>query len=169
MISIDGYTWDVPCSIERQAEMTPSDISGMLLDKSYFNDVLGTYMKYDLTLAIPPTMEDAYSELYETLTEPVDAHLFVLPYNQGDIELTARVQSIKDILFLSTTQKQYWKGVSFSLIANHPTKKEELGDVIARGMSALPEYRQVPIGTVYVATENGWDVTRYPDADESRY
>ena len=38
--SIDGLEWNVPCQIERTSEMTPSEISGMLLDKSYFNDVV---------------------------------------------------------------------------------------------------------------------------------
>lgn len=68
MITIDGYQWPVPCDIEREAEMTPSEISGMMLDKTYFNDVLGTYMRYDVSLAVPPKLEREYDEIYETLT-----------------------------------------------------------------------------------------------------
>jgi hypothetical protein len=38
MFVLDGMSWDIPCDIERIAEMKASEISGMLLDKSYFND-----------------------------------------------------------------------------------------------------------------------------------
>ena len=33
MWSIDGSNWDVPCTIEREAEVTASEVSGMLLNK----------------------------------------------------------------------------------------------------------------------------------------
>ena len=36
--SIDGLEWQYPCQITREAKLTASDISGMMLDKSYFND-----------------------------------------------------------------------------------------------------------------------------------
>ena len=46
MFSVDGVQWDVPCRIVRTAEIAASEISGMLLDRTYFNDVLGTWMRY---------------------------------------------------------------------------------------------------------------------------
>ena len=156
MITIDGYEWDVPCDIEREAEMTPSEISGLMLDRSYFNDVLGTYMRYDVTLAVPPSREADYATLYETLTDPVDAHMFVLPYNQTTLNLTARVENVQDVLVYTTTRRQLWKGIKFTVIANHPTKSMSLGKVIDRGKSPLPEVIGLPIGTLYVLTENGW-------------
>lgn len=156
MITIDGYEWDVPCDIGREAEVTPSEISGLMLDRSYFNDVLGTYMRYDVTLAVPPSREADYATLYETLTDPVDAHMFVLPYNQSTITLTARVESVQDVLVYTTSHKQLWKGIKFTVIANHPTKAMSLGQVIERGKSPLPEVIGLPIGTLYVLTEDGW-------------
>lgn len=165
MITIDGYEWDVPCDVERAAEMTPSEISGLMLDRSYFNDVLGTYMRYDLTLAVPPSREADYATLYETLTAPVDAHSFVLPYNQDTITLTARVESVQDVLVYTRTRKQYWRGIKFSVIANHPTKTLSLGEVISRGKSPLPEVIGLPIGSLYVLTEDGWEDADIPYAN----
>ena len=98
MISIDGAEWDVPCDLERTADITPSEISGMMLDKTYFNDVLGTFLTYDVTIAVPPTMEEEYFQIYEALTDPVESHQFVMPYNGDTVELTARVESVRDAL-----------------------------------------------------------------------
>ena len=167
MITIDGYEWNVPCNLERVAEITPSEISGMLLDKSYFNDVLGTFLRYEVTLAVPPSMESDYATLYESLTDPVDAHTFVMPYNQNTVTLTARVENVTDVLVYTASKRQYWKGVKFSVIANHPTKSDELGDAIERGLSPMPEVYGAAIGSVYELTENGWIVyTDYEDIDE---
>lgn len=138
MISIDETTWEVPCDVERTADITPSEISGMMLDKTYLNDVIGTYMSYAVTLAVPPTKEYEYVQLYEILTQPVDGHRFILPYNQGMVAITARVESVKDVLVWTKTNKQYWRGVTFTAIANHPTKTMELGEVLLRGLAEVP-------------------------------
>ena len=169
MIIIDGFEWNVPCDIERVAEVTPSEISGLMLDKTYFNDVIGTFLRYDVTLAVPTTMKDEYDSLYETLTDPVDAHSFVMPYGRSTVQITARVENVQDVLVYSTTRKQYWKGVKFSAIANHPTKKMELEEVLSVGVSPFPEAAEFPIGTIYEVTENGWEEVDYPDLDRVYY
>ena len=51
--TVDGVEWNIPCTIERTAEITASEISGLLLNRNYFNDVLGTYMRYTISIAIP--------------------------------------------------------------------------------------------------------------------
>jgi hypothetical protein len=169
MIAIDGFQWDIPCDIDRTAEVTPSEISGMLLDKTYFNDVIGTYLSYDVTLAVPPKMTKEYETLYEALTAPVDAHTFVLPYNNSEIEITARVENVKDALIYTVSHKQYWRGVQFTAISCHPSKKMELGEVLTTGRSPFPETVGVPIGALYEMTATGWVETDLPDGDEVYY
>lgn len=167
MITIDGYTWPIPCDVERTAEVTPSEISGMMLDKSYFNDVIGTFMKYDVTLAVPPSMENDYTVLYETLTAPIDGHEFVMPYGQSDIEVTARVDTVKDVLVYTASAKQYWRGIKFSVTANHPSKYESLGTVVTRGRTPMPAVMDVEEGASFVKTEDDWELLA--DADERYY
>lgn len=156
MVVIDNIRWDVPCDITRTAEMQASEISGMLLNRNYFNDVIGTYMTYDITMAVPTTKMDEYARLYDVLTDPVASHRFVLPYNAGTIELEARVESVQDVYVYVTRAKQYWRGVSFSVIANHPTKAKTLGDVVMFGMYDVPN---ITVGGNGLAT-------RYDDYDE---
>ena len=121
MIKIDGIEWDVPCEIHRTAELKPSEVSGLLLDKTYLNDVLGTYMAYEVTLAVPMDRRSDYTTIYEMLNAPVSAHVFVMPYNQGMTSITGRVADVRDNLFY-TSDGNYWEGCKFTVISNIPSK-----------------------------------------------
>lgn len=127
---VDGNEWDIPCTIERTSEIQSSDISGMMLDKTYFNDVLGTYMQYNLKVAVPFGYEDEYNDLYEVLTEPVAGHDFSFPYADEPIEFNGRIQDVKDVYVRLPDGKMHWRGTSFTVIANEPSKEAQLSDVI---------------------------------------
>lgn len=163
MFTIDGIRWDYPCQIERAAEIKASEISGFMLDKSYFNDVMGTYMSYTVTLAIPPKQMTQYSAVYELLTDPVDAHSFVLPYGNSTITITGRVVSVKDNYVRLAGGAVAWKGTTFTVAANHPTKEVSLDEVITRGAAPLPEGAAVSIGSVWAYGSGGWETV--PSAD----
>ena len=170
MFSIDGLTWDIPCDIERTAEISASEISGLMLDKSYFNDVLGTYMKYTIKLAVPVNMKDEYVQIYEAITNPADGHTFVLPYNDSTITITARVESISDVYVRLANGGVYWKGIRFSIIANHPSKAMTLGQMVVAGRAPLPNVADPQIGDSYTYTASGWvPSVQYEDADDIAY
>ena len=164
--SIDGNAWDYPCRIEREAEMTASEISGMMLDKSYFNDVMGTWRKYDLTLAVPVGAESEYARIYELLTEPVDGHVFVLPYNNSTITITARVASVQDVWVRLPGNQNFWRGTQFTIVANHPSKTKELETVVERGRTPLPDTASMTVqdgATFTYSAEDGWTVVQLDD------
>lgn len=169
MFSIDGIVWPYPCTIERKAEMKPSDISGELLDKTYFNDVLGTYMSYSVRIAVPLTDRDTYTQIYEAITAPVDGHSFVFPYNNGSVTITARVQDIADTYTDLHGDGVYWKGIQFTAVANHPTKEVTLAGVIERGRAPIPDVAAPAIGDLYEYTEDGWEFREFTDADAVYY
>ena len=171
MFTIDAYTWPWPCAIERQAELKPSDISGLMLDRSYFNDIIGTYMSYTVMLATPIDQRDEYSRIYELLTEPVDGHAIVLDYNQGTVQITGRVSGvIADTYVRLPGDGRYWKGIRFTVTANHPTKYLTLTEALSRGRSPLPEIAQPGEGDTYTWTDGHWALqASYPDADNIAY
>lgn len=170
MFSIDGITWDIPCYIEREAEISASDISGLMLDRSYFNDVLGTYMSYTVRIAVPLDMRDEYTQIYEALTNPVDGHLFVMPYNNSTIEITARVSNVSDVYVRLAGGQVYWKGIEFTCVANHPTKAMTLGEMVVNGRAPLPDVSNPDIGDSYTYTSGGWVPSpTYEDADSIYY
>lgn len=156
MITVDGIQWAIPCDIKRTAEIKASDISGMLMDRSYFYDVLGTYMQYEISLIPSPQDMGAYYALWEQLSQPVDGHTFTLPYNGGTIEITGRVGSVSDVYVRLPGGGVYWKGVSFVVTSNAPTKTMTLSEVISRGLTPLPDVQEPEIGDVYEYTANGW-------------
>ena len=157
MITIDGLQWNVPCKIERTAEIQPSEISGMLLDKSYFNDVIGTFLVYNVSLAVPFGRETEYASIYEKLTEPVSGHTIVGPYGQGTITIVGRIDQVHDTYLRRKGGKNYWMEITFSLIANHPSKEADLEDAISmRGVPPLPPESVVNVGEVYEYSTNGW-------------
>lgn len=167
MFTVDGITWPYPCDIERVAEMTPSEISGMLLDNTYFNDVLGTFMRYTVKIAVPINAMGAYSQIYEALTEPVDGHAFVLPYNSSTISITGRVGNVSDVYVRMANGGIYWKGIQFEVTSNAPSKELSLSEVITRGRAPLPYVSGVQVGDTYTYTASGW--VKVLDADDTGY
>ena len=154
--SIDGNTWEIPCDIERTSEVRGSEISGAMLDGSYFNDVVGTYLKYDISLAVPYKWEDQYNAIYEQLTDPVDGHTFILPYGGAEITVTGRVENVRDVFLRLPNGKQHWEGIKFSIISNYPSKYMDLDQVIARGRSQLPDVTEPTVGQTYMWNGTAW-------------
>lgn len=170
MFSIDGITWDIPCSIEREAAISASDISGQMLDRSYFNDVLGTYMSYTVRIAVPLNMRDEYTQIYEALTNPVDGHLFVMPYNDSTIEITARVSTVSDVYVRLAGGQVYWKGIQFTCVANYPTKAMTLGEMVVTGRAPFPDVAEPSEGDTYTYSNGAWvPAATYEDADSIYY
>ncbi len=170
MFSIDGVTWPYPCDIDREVEIKVSDISGLKLDKSYFRDVLGTYMQYTVKITVPYGDKGRYFSLYDILTEPVDGHQFILPHDNNTISVTGIVDNLTDIYVRMPNGQTFWKGIRFNITSNHPTKTVTLGEAIARGTAPLPTVNMPVIGDAYIYTANGWVANgTYNDADNTGY
>lgn len=157
MFTIDGIEYNVECRIEREAEIKASDISGIMMDGSIFWDILGTYMTYDITLTMPLRNKARYSALIEQLTEPVEGHDFILPYNDTVLQLTGKVEDPADVWEKLPSGYTFWKGLKFTVTPNGPTKRLTLGEAIARGLTPLPDVIEPEIGDTYTYTANGWE------------
>lgn len=167
--SIDGVEWEVPCTINRAAEVKASEISGLMLDRSYFNDVIGTYMRYTVAMAVPFGMLGDYAELYEMLTSPVDGHTFIFPYNGETVTMTGRVDVVSDVYVSMPNDGNHWRKTTFTITANYPTKYKTLDQIITAGRSPYPDTATAEVGSVYTYTANGWVKTTYKDADNEEY
>lgn len=166
--TLDGIEWEIPCKIERTAEVRPSEISGQMMDKSYFNDVIGTYMRYTIGIAVPFGMEEQYETLYEAISDPVDGHTLVVPYNRGTITITGRIESVSDVYVRMPGEKNYWRNTSFEILSNAPTKEMGLEEVLTRGRTPLPDLVDGEVGDTWIyAAASGWVHTNYPDYSDS--
>lgn len=130
IFSIDGTQWNIGCTIERTTEVKASDISGLMMDGNYFNDVIGTYLKYDIRLESPIGRENAYNTLYEILSDPVGEHTFVMPYGSGTKSFKGRIANVRDIYVRLPNGGVHWRGTKFSVISNEPIKQRTLSEVL---------------------------------------
>lgn len=170
MFNIDGVEYRVKCVATRSAELRESDISGLLLNGQIFRDVLGTYFAYDIELEMPLKNKGRYANLIEQLTEPVDGHAFVLPYNTETLELTGKASDIMDVWKQLPSGYTYWDGLKFTIEPNGPTKAQSLQEAITRGLTPLPDVYDAQIGDTYIFTVDGWEAaSSYPDADTTAY
>lgn len=170
MFSIDGVEYRVKCTTTRSAEIKESSISGLMLDGSYFRDIHGTYYSYEIRLEMPLKNKGRYASLIEQLTEPVDGHQFVLPYNNETLLLTGKVEDPEDVYKELESGYTYWDGLQFSIAPNGPSKQMTLEEAISRGMTPLPDVLDPSIGDAYTFTENGWElISSYDDADNTYY
>ena len=167
--TVDGVSFMGLCEISRVSDIKASDISGLLLDKTYFNDVIGTFLQYDITLALPMYDRNDYDELYELLTKPIDGHSFTIDYGQTQVQITGRVENVKDSHVRTRGGDGYWDGLQFSVIANHPSKTMDLDDVLTMGMTPLPANPEATVGDLYEYTQGGWVQRFYADADDIYY
>jgi len=169
---IDGVEYDVKCTIRRQADVRDTDISGEMMDGSYFHDVEGTYYDYEISFDYPLYNQDKYAEIYEVLTQPVDGHAFILPYNNSMVALTAKVEPVEDEKIEMQGGRTYWRALRFALTANAPTKQLSLSQVLLRGRAPLPDVASPADGASYTwdAESGTWETSvTYADADDMSF
>lgn len=110
-----------------------SDISGSLLNKTYFSDVEGTWLTYEVRIPVKWGEEAAYDALYEVLTNAVGEHSFIMPYAQGTVSFTGRIKQIKDKPYKGCNGSTYWLADTFQFISNTPYKTP--GNNVGQGVS----------------------------------
>ena len=122
MFTVDGVAWTIPCDIKRTAKMTASEVSGLLMNKEYYKDCIGTYMQYEVSLIPNPASLADYYALYEIITQPVGSHTWVFPYNGTTVTITGRVDDISDVYVRLPNGGRMWTGISFTVTANTPSR-----------------------------------------------
>lgn len=166
MLNIDGVSFDLKLEVTRTARMLSSEISGRMMDATWFNDVYGTYYDYDFVLRYPLKDQAKYAALYEMLTVPVAGHAFVFPYNNLMLEVTARIEEVPDEYVEKDDRRTWWRALGFTAKANTPTKEVDLGAVISNGLPATPEGMPAQEGDTYRYTGGAWVPVSYVNGDE---
>ena len=169
VLTIDGVVYDVDCEITRTAEVTASDISGLMLNGMIFKDIIGTYLQYDLRFKYPLYNRGKYASIFEKLTEPVASHTFILPYNETTVTIVANVETVSDALLELENKTVFWKDTRFSVTSIYPTKTKTLGEVIAYGLPPIPNAASPSVGDMYIWDGLDWVVTEFADADNISY
>lgn len=168
MIILDGIPWDVTPKIKRISTVKSSDLSGDMMDGSYFNDVLGQYLSFECEIGVPWYYNGGqYAAFYEALTAPVDGHTLIMPYNEGMTQFTVRVEVVEDEFVRRPGDRNYWRNTTVKFISNGPIRCEELGDILTRGRTPLPDLSDGVDGDYWhYESASGWVHGNYPDASD---
>ena len=170
MFTVDGFEWTLPGEITRTFDVHDTDISGRLMNGQIFHDVDGTYMQYEITVCPNQHRMGDYYTLVGILSQPVDGHQFILPYDDYSIQLTGKVEKPRDVWVRLPDGGVYWKGLRFTVSANGPSKVESLSQTIQRGLTPLPDVTSPVIGDTYTYTADGWvAASTFPDADSMAF
>ena len=170
IIQIDGVPYDVKCGITRTAEITASEISGMLMNGTLFNDVIGTYLQYDVRFSYPLYDQAKYAAIIDALTEPVAAHTFILPYDQTTVTVTAKVETVSDELLELESGRIFWRDLRFTITSIYPTKTPTLSGAIEYGLPPTPTAASPSEGDTYTWDGTEWvESEELPDADEMEF
>lgn len=132
----DGIPWSVPCKIVRTMEIKGSAVEGMMMDLSWFNDPLGTWLVYTIVIPVPANKTAEYCALYELLSNPVTEHSFTLPYNDGHYTFSGRVRKLQDNWHKMYDGNAYWECDAFEITPNAPYKKIVNGQIVIEGITA---------------------------------
>lgn len=171
MFYIDSTQWPYPIDVTRNPDLRASDVSGQMLDGTYYNDVLGTFMNYTVRMAVPLNQRQLYNTIYGKLLDPVDAHEFILPDSAGGhITFTGYVSGLSDVYVRMPDGTPYWRGIQFNITANTPRKKRTINQAIQSGRTIFPDIAEHNEGDTWVWTNGRWELSvHYDNADEKHY
>ena len=121
---MDGVSYDFAFDVKRRSVIVSGGNSGMLLNGTYYNDVIGTYLEYDISIAIPIDKINDYVDFYEAITAPVEYHDFLFPYANVETIVRGRIDKIPDsYLQKSSTNLVTWYNISFTIQESISRKK----------------------------------------------
>ena len=144
ILQIDGLSYDVKCELTRTFTVNDSDISGKMMNGTYFHDVDGTYLEYEITFKYPLWNQAKYADIIGKLNEP-----------------------IADDLLELENGAQYWRNTSFTITSIAPIKTPTLAGAVSRGMPPVPTISDPTIGATYTWTGSAW--VSVEDGDDIAY
>lgn len=118
-ITVNGTHYDVLIhypSVVRSITMLSGSNAGRMIDKSMFNDVVGSSLAYSFTISPDPSDRTDYDALLEVLTNPQNSvSITGLPYGQSTISLVCKVTNIRDEYDGMIGSVRRWKGMQVSV------------------------------------------------------
>lgn len=124
-IYIDGTAYKFPMQLQRNIDKRESDNSGLLMNKRYHTDYLGTYISYNVSVVIPFGKEFEYANLFEMLALPIEEYSFTIPYNQETITFDGKIENLSDTHWEEYIDERnrkvtYWRHISFDIVSVEP-------------------------------------------------
>ena len=123
MIVIDGEQFKIDVlSVKRSADFLDK-YAERLANGHLRRELIGVYFNYKLQFG-PGLDRKEYARLWDKLTEPVEFHEVTVPDEDGDYTFTAYFSNVGDELLRKKAEKNYWKNLTATFIAQKPARTE---------------------------------------------
>lgn len=118
---MDGIAYNVRVSkMTRKFSVQDSDKTGRTQDGEMYRDIVGTFYNYSMTVEQMDDDVDSFDNFWESISQPVESHVCVFPYNQSTMTQRMYITSGEQELVKKTPEKTQWGEISISYIAMSP-------------------------------------------------
>lgn len=118
---MDGIAYNVRVSkMARTFSIQDTDRTGRTQDGEMYRDIVGTFYNYSMTVERMDDDADSFDSFWEAISQPVESHVCVFPYNQSIITQKMYITSGEQDLISRTRGKNQWGEIGLSYIAMSP-------------------------------------------------
>lgn len=118
---MDGIAYNVRVSkMTRKFSIQDTDKTGRTQDGEMYRDIVGTFYNYAMTVAQMDGDADSFDSFWEAVSQPVESHVCVFPYNQSVMTQRMYITSGEQDLVSKTPTKNKWGEISINYVATSP-------------------------------------------------
>lgn len=118
---MDGIAYNVRVSkMTRKFSIQDTDETGRTQDGEMYRDIVGTFYNYAMTVEQKDGDADSFDSFWEAISQPVESHVCVFPYNQSVLTQRMYITSGEQELVSRTPSRTKWGEISISYIAMSP-------------------------------------------------
>lgn len=118
---MDGIAYNVRVSnLTRKFSVQDTDRTGRTQDGEMYRDIIGTFYNYSMTVEQMDGDTEAFDQFWEAISQPVESHVCVFPYNQVTMTQRMYVTSGEQSVISRKSTRTHWGEMEVSFIAMSP-------------------------------------------------
>ena len=118
---MDGIAYNIRVSkMTRKFSVQDTDRTGRTQDGEMYRDIVGTFYNYTMVVEQKDADTESFDQFWEAISQPVESHVCVFPYNQSIMTQRMYITSGEQELVSRTPSRTKWGEISISYIAMSP-------------------------------------------------
>lgn len=118
---MDGIAYNIRVSkMTRKFSVQDTDRTGRTQDGEMYRDIVGTFYNYSMVVEQKDADTESFDQFWEAISQPVESHVCVFPYNQSIMTQRMYITSGEQELISRTPSRTKWGEISISYIAMSP-------------------------------------------------
>ena len=119
---IDSVTYNLPIKIINRKADALYKYAERVESGELKSELIGFYFNYDVEVGQSANNIVDYAALWVKITEPVESHEITMPDESGTLTFDCYFANIKDEVVKWKTAQNYFRNLSFSIIAISPSR-----------------------------------------------